>query len=225
MNLFINYYKNSNRQHELDFCLLQNLEHELINNIIIFNESDREFTHSKIREIKVSDRPTYQDFFNATSDYQNDINIIANSDIYFDESLINAMILDGNTCYAITRHEIRKGKVVPFNKAHSVRPDYSQDVWMFRGKVDMINCDEVMAISQKDEKTMKMIRFTIGVPGCDNVIAAKLKSRYNVKNPCDYIRCIHKHADESRSNYPYRMTGGNGQWGIIRQGHLAPTGL
>ena len=88
----------------------------------------------------------------------------------------------------------------------------------------MKDCHTVTAFSNTTGK-YEEIPFTIGVPGCDNVLVAKLKTKYQVKNPAQHINCIHHHANQKRVPYSHRMTGGPTTWGIIHQGNIPISGL
>ena len=123
INLFVNYYNcgDKERQKELDFCKKNHKECGFFNEIINFSE-----------------RPTYNDFFNATKEYPNDINILTNSDIYFNETILEVRKIKQNECYALTRWEIDtdeegKEKIVSFESKHSYNKEakarHSQDVW------------------------------------------------------------------------------------------------
>jgi hypothetical protein len=226
MNLFINYYDSSTRQEELDFCLKKNLANKLIKRIVIFNESKRVFRQKKVIAINVETRPTYQEFFDLTKDYPNDVNIITNTDIYFDETIKHAENVKENVCYALTRHEKRGDRLVPFEQAHNSSPKsgYSQDTWIFKGTVKSGHYDTVLAIRTSDRRHDE-IKFTMGVPGCDNILAFLLKQSYQVLNPGTTIRCIHNHANEGRPVYTHRMTGDLTMWGKIHQGFIPITGL
>jgi hypothetical protein len=91
INLFINYYKesNSNRLKELCFCINKNLQNNLLN-VIILNSDNR---------IKFSD------FFNIINKYtnNNDINIISNLDIYFDDSISLVNNMNINEAFVLCR--------------------------------------------------------------------------------------------------------------------------
>jgi hypothetical protein len=227
LNLFINYYDNPKRQKELDFCLEKNLANDLIKKVVIFNESKRKFKNDKVLLYDVGKRPTYQDFFDLTREFgEDDINIISNTDIFFDDSLREAEHLKPHMCYALTRHELRGNIIYPFEKANSnVKAAFSQDVWMFRGPCRATGCEQVVAMNM-NTNTYENIPFTMGIPGCDNIIAVRLKEKYQVKNPHEYIRCIHVHEELSRPGYMYRITGSNrGQWGEVHRGHLNGTTL
>ena len=88
MNLFINYYNAGSRQDEIDYCLKKNLENPLIKRVValMVKGVTEMVEHPKLTIIYIEDRPTYQRFFNETRKYEG-VNIIANSDIFFDETL------------------------------------------------------------------------------------------------------------------------------------------
>jgi hypothetical protein len=170
INLFSSYYtvENKRRQAEIDFCYQHNLRNPIIDGCYYFDKG----------------RPTYQDFFKWMAEFPNDINILANSDIYFDETLALVNRLDHRTCYALTRWEERKGDIVEFDEAHkgTAKAMHSQDIWIFKGGPRVRGAD-----------------FSLGQPGCDNKIAYLImRAGYNVLNPSLSVHCIHRHANEER---------------------------
>jgi hypothetical protein len=164
INLFVQVYDygNPDRQSELDSCLR-------------INKGSGYF--KKVIELK--DRPTYQQLFHLTKSYPDDINIIANSDIFFDETILMTKFMDADDCYALSRWDYSSGNLsVLFDR------NDSQDAWVFSGSVTkVVNCD-----------------FTMGVPGCDNRIAHCIKSAgYKVLNPSKTIHAIHLHETNLRT--------------------------
>ena len=173
INLFISYYQcgDPERQEELDFCYNTNKMSGLFNEIINF-----------------TDRPKYNDFFEATKSYPNDINILANADIYFNESIERVKTMLSMEAFALTRWEINEdGNIVSFDDMHQynrgAQARHSQDVWVFNGVVNGIYGD-----------------FHIGRPGCDNRIAFEImRAGYILSNPSHDIKCIHKHKNTERN--------------------------
>ena len=215
INLFINYYKNEKRFEEVKACLQANIDNPLIDRIIVLAEDDFPISSDKVIEIPLVERPSYQDFFDLTKDYSDDFNIISNLDIAFDSSLIGIKNLNDNTCYAITRHEYCNGDIRSFTAANKgCPPHFSQDVWMFKGSVKTKDCHKILAQNEQT-KQYEHIKFTMGVPGCDNCIAFYLMKSYRVKNPYSDIKCLHYHCDTGRPRYSHRMTGISTRWGII----------
>lgn len=127
--------------------------------------------------------PAGQPFFNELFDlcHDNTVNVIANSDIYFDASSA-AMILArtdwGRIAYALSRWDVDSdGKAVLWNHADS------QDAWIFGGKPKGIDAP-----------------FPMGIPGCDNRLAWLIEQAgYTVLNPSLSIHAYHLHNVKWRS--------------------------
>lgn len=170
VNLFVGYYedKNSKRNAELQECVQRNIQNPLINYVIIESQ----------------DRLKYNDFFRFINSYSapDDINIIANLDIYLDEKtcpLFNCV--RPKEIFALCRWERnRSGDIVFAN-----RPD-SQDVWAVKGHINGINGD-----------------FYMGWAGCDNRIAKVFADAgWKVSNPSKSIKTIHIHSSNIRNYKP-----------------------
>jgi len=179
INLIYNYYKTKEkaRQKEIDFCLNKNLSNKFLNVIII----------------ELQNNPTYNYLFKTinkiTSD--NDVNIICNSDIFFDESISLCNNIEQNECYALSRWDYEsEHKSCFFNRSDS------QDTWIFRGFVKNIDGN-----------------FCLGKPGCDNRIAYEIKkSGYKITNPSKNIKTYHVHNSNIRNynikNYKQEVVSG-----------------
>lgn len=166
IRLFYNYYEDkvAERKKEIDFCLQKNLENSYINTIII----------------ETSSKPEYNYFFNKINDVSgpDDINIICNSDIFFDETIALTSKMGPEDCWALCRWEwYHKDNIIFAN-----RPD-SQDVWIVKGKVKNV-----------------MGNFTLGIRGCDNRIAHEFqKAGYVVSNPSQSVKTYHVHNSKVRN--------------------------
>ena len=183
INLFTNYYisDNQERQLELDTCLKKNNQNEAIDNIILFTNVMPSLESEKIFCLFGNDRPTYKQYFEfINNNYSNDINIIANLDIYFEDLSYPTYTLDNNSVYALTRYDVDANGIDTFWNHID-----SQDVWVFNGVIkDVQDCD-----------------FPLGIPGCDNAIADRLKkSGYNVLNPSLKFKTYHLHNTNYRTN-------------------------
>jgi len=181
INLFVNHYQcgDEERQAELDFCVKHNTESNLFANIILFGG-----------------RVTYNDFFKETANYPNDINILSNVDIYFNETILKVLEMGDNDCYCITRWEEVDGEIRRFSEMHDynngAQEAWSQDTWVIKGKARRVNG-----------------QFHLGIPGCDNRIAYEFHiAGYNVSNPCPDIQCIHKHKSPTRNYQVPKGMGG-----------------
>jgi hypothetical protein len=176
--LFTSWYK-SNRDAENEECLKRNIENDLINKIYLLSEDDKEvIQNDKIVCIRLNHRPHYNDFFNTANDFNPDISIIANSDIYFNETLKKLETLKEEKCYALSRWDNIEERLQLFNRMDS------QDAWIFKGKIKDVNSN-----------------FEIGRLGCDNRIAYELnKAGYLLRNPCYDIQACHLHAGNNGDN-------------------------
>lgn len=221
MILLTSYYDNPDRKHEFDYCLKQNVKNDHIEKIILFYEGGRLPTKSKKIELLHYDRPTYYDFFDHIVDGQ--VNVISNTDIYFDDSLVFANRIHQNECWAITRHEFRNKCIMPFDS----KPQWSQDVWIMTRKPRNIDQYQKVVAINNITNHYETIDFCMGVPGCDNHLAYLLSRDFSLRNPYHDVKCIHVH-QESKRNYSmnYRITGRMGNFrsfGLLKQ--IDPTRL
>lgn len=161
LKLYVQVYEcgDIERQKELDACLKINKERKHIYEVI-----------------EIKERLTYAQIFQMLC--PNSINIIANSDIYFDETILFARFINENNCYALSRWDYMGDKMaVLFNRKDS------QDAWIFNGKPKIVGGN-----------------FEQGKAGCDNRIAYDIRqSGYNVLNPSKTIHAIHLHLTNLRT--------------------------
>lgn len=177
--LFTSFYHTDDpkRSNELIEVINKNIDNLFIDKII--NLGNKRFENEKVLNIPF-ERPMFSDFVKAANVLKATISIIANSDIYFDDSIEMCKTnLDENTCYALSRYDIKHNrKAILFNY------EFSQDTWIFKGEI----------------KPIENIDFVMGVPACDNRFAYELtKSGYNVLNPAYTIKSYHLHF--SNRNY------------------------
>lgn len=164
--------------------LRRNCECRAIDEICLFREGDDDppSACSKVRLARVSHRPLYSDYFEWINELAapNDVSIIANADIYFDEQLelFQHWSIPANTALMLARWDVDEtGK-------SSIRyRNNSQDTWIFRGAIRPVTSD-----------------FPVGVPRCDNRLAYELANAgFTVLNPSLSIRTNHLHAGPRRS--------------------------
>jgi hypothetical protein len=171
--LFTSYWK-SDRQEELEHCLKKNIDNPYISIIYLFCENAYPDVNSdKLVFIDINKPPTYSDYFAKINEVNPPRSIIANSDIYFKESLKYAVDIKPNECYALSRYDI-----LPDGKKFFKRKD-SQDAWIFAGQI----------------KENVYSDFQLGILGCDNRIAYELhQAGYKVTNPSKTIKGYHVHS-------------------------------
>ncbi|MEM1312648.1 MAG: O-antigen ligase family protein [Patescibacteria group bacterium] len=190
IGLYTTYFisKNQERQAELDFCLKNNLNNKFIDRIYLWCDHLPEYAQSnpKIVQIKYKDTPTFEHFINHANLHNTDkIAIIANSDIYFDDSLNKLRHFDlDNKFLALTRTE-NDSKLSPEGSRDWSDSFYSfsQDAWVFEPPLKNFKAD-----------------FELGKVACDNRLAAEAYfAGLKVFNPCLSINTYHRHASQVRT--------------------------
>ncbi len=185
--LFTSFYqdRNPDRHAELEHCIRMNVNNARIDKIVVILEGKKEnfpvLNYSDRIEVIEAIRPTFRQFFELANLYCNDedIAIIANTDIYFNETLRELDRIDwSRTAVALSRWHYLNGNIILHNEK------YSQDVWIFKGKI----------------RPMEYADFYMGIRGCDNRIAYEIyKAGYEVLNPAHTIQAIHYHQTEIRN--------------------------
>lgn len=226
IRLFTSYFdeEDKQRRYEFDLCLQRNIENPLIDFIHLFCETDQLPDFADVDKIIIHEaqkRPTYGDFFEVMREYIGQITILANSDIYFDETIDKVNDMRLSQCYAITRRELGNNEqILPFSGSHV---EWSQDAWIFRKAPENVGRKYFEVLAENVAGTRELIPFNLGVAGCDNHIAYLLKHAYDIVNPYHDIRAIHVHKEEKR-NYKikHRITGaGRSRFGSLHR--IKPT--
>ena len=216
-HLIIEYHvpKNEDRHEEYLTCLRENLRNPHIEKVHIFLESNRKqppiedskIVYPKVKKqnvgkhrgneqqksyLKVSDknRATFSDLFRYTREsLSGEKCIIANSDIFFDETLEVISEVDlGKTMICLSRWDIRKGlgglAVKLFKRADS------QDSWIFNSPVS----------KEIEERS----NFYLGRKGCDNALAWIAHDEgMKLTNPAHQIISKHLHMVDYRTYKSY----------------------
>ena len=194
--LFMPFYapKDLDRRTELETCLRRNLENQLLARIVLLIDdgSVPPFEDPRLEIIRLDQRPSYLDWVTESRRrFPGRISILANSDIFLDESLalINHIFAANRLAFvALTRFDQVGGKTVPHPNPH-----YSQDVWAF------------MAGPEEPDLFDHRLQISLGIPRCDNKIAYVFSLMgYEVFNPFPFVRSVHFH--ESGRRY-YDKTG------------------
>ncbi len=167
INVYANYYRDTNedRRKEIDKCFQINSALSQINLVIL----------------ESSNRLSFDDYFRMSDKISgdSDINIICNSDIYFDASIENTLKMAADEVYALSRWDVQvDGSIRLFDRKDS------QDTFIWHGKV----------------KTNLRAPFLLGMPGCDNRICQVFaENGYRVSNPSrNMIKTYHLHLTNLR---------------------------
>lgn len=172
-----------NRNLEMKKALDKNLECENVDRVVIFHEPEVQIPeHDKIIRREISGRMMFADFFTYSNTYLrgNNICIVANSDIYFDETLDNVSKMQSKDFLCLSR----------WSNNELEGDCFSQDSWIFKS---VHGVPSSMIIDSA---------FTLGELGCDNRIAFNaIKYGYKVKNPAMLIRSHHLHKVFNERSY------------------------
>lgn len=171
---------NKARQKELETCLERNLANQHIDKVVLYCEHDCEVEHSKLIKVMINRRAMYNDMLNGKG-----IVVLANTDIYFDDTIQLAKGIKENECYALSRWDVKGNKIVPFHGTDT------QDVWIF------------------NNPNLKVGDYGMGMAGCDNRIAKEiLDAGYKITNPCMSIKALHLHESGYRTYDPQKPVKG-----------------
>lgn len=199
INLFIQFFIHPNveRLNEIKTCLRMNVINPFINNIFLLNETETMYTEEelgcptkKIIQLPLGKRMMYSDIIR----YVELLNIegyivIANSDIFFDETIENILKSDMNIKPILMTQLRYEYDGTPTGiKVFGPRPD-SQDTWIYHKKWNpMLN------------KYIKAFNFQLGKPGCDNHITYLFKiCGFSLVNDPQLVHTLHYHTTQIRN--------------------------
>jgi hypothetical protein len=196
IHLFTQFFihRDSVRFQEIKECLRKNVENPNITSIYLLNE--RIYTSKelgvdslKIIQVNIGNRLKYQHVFkycqdNAIKGYF----ILANSDIFLDNSISNLLKSDihlEKKMFALLRYEYNTQNI---NKSQLFGPRFdSQDTWIFHSNFPIIDA------------SIKPFHFQFGKPGCDNKMLYLMKILgYQIYNDPLFIKTYHYHTATSR---------------------------
>lgn len=198
MNLLIEYFTSTNKSRDIEYktCISENVKNSLIERIFIFisDNSQLDIESDKITIVKIDNRPTFKYLFEYCNENLNDsICIIANTDIFFDDTLSILKSVDiSNDFISLTRWDLlftdEKWYIQFYNHLFRGGPAttgmLSQDSWIFKSPIKI------------DDRS----NFLMGKPGCDNrIIQIYHENGYNVKNPSMQIITKHLHTSNHRT--------------------------
>lgn len=173
-------------------CLKTNLAHPAIDaiKVLLETKSDnnygflKDIQHEKLEIITTDRRPFFSDLFKIANQFgDNQVAIICNGDIYFDEdsNLERAYEIDSRQFWTISRYnEHQGGKWALHHRA----VEGSCDCWIFRTPIRQFPGD-----------------YHLGILGCDAIIAQRaVEAGLLVANPCLTITIRHLHRSNIRNN-------------------------
>ena len=211
--LVLQYFVHSDkkRHQELQTCMKKNVELGLFEKIILLNEKIytseqlgiKQSQMSSVEQINIKDRLTFSHCFNEIERLQKPgYYVIANSDIFFDKTLINvrkSCLSKEKSLYALLRFEYTNQKKLGYCKlfnhprTNAPRPD-SQDVWIYHTSFS------------PNDIIKQQTNFAFGKPGCDNKLPIIFASQgYKCINAPWNVKTYHYHKTQIR-NYSQKDT-------------------
>lgn len=209
--LITQYYHTDNvqRYKENIVCLINNILNPNIDTIVLLTEEFYDLNKilkdapisvklkTKLRQKIINKRLNFYDaFVYANEHFKNDIIILSNLDIFFDNSLSLLRNIDyDNLFLSLSRYDLVKD--YKFNENNNIikfRHDGplgdpcidSNDCWIFQSPIQLDKlCDEIY----------------LGSCGCDSIINNIMSKYYNVINPVNSLKAIHYHLDQERNTY------------------------
>jgi hypothetical protein len=204
INLFQQFFihPDPERQKEIRTCLKYNVMNPFISYIILFHnyketdglpytEEELGCWDKKIIQVPIDHRMTYADAIHYSNIIQcQGYNIIANADIFFDESLESLLNSDLNQepkrMMAQLRYEY-DGSPTGI-KIFGPRAD-SQDAWIYHSKYN-----------ERLTENIRGFHIKLGMPGCDNKITYLFQILgFELVNDPQLIHCLHYHKTQIRN--------------------------
>jgi hypothetical protein len=231
MILITTYYISNviSRQKEIQRCLIKNCENEYIEKIYLLNDNyyDMSFLHNDSKIIQIIIHSSKLNFKDAikfiNENLQDNICILANSDIYFDNSLSKIGSMN-NKFYALLRYDETGNNLKPIigkegasgfptNETHNnIKPIIGKEgasgetmCPTNKNLFKLYDCPRDDAqdawIFQSPLKIdLNEIDFNFGTLGCDNIFANKIyETNIELSNPCYDIIITHVHLSDIRT--------------------------
>ena len=179
--------RTAERQAEFDLCLRHNLACDAIDQLVLLIDDGHipPMAHPKLLIRRFDSRPTYLQWLDLTDGLPaGQLSILANTDIYFDETLpkVQTALATIGRFLALSRYE----KVADTLQRHN-NPKWSQDVWGLR-------TGQALGPSLR-----KSLDIPLGVPRCDNKIAYLFAVHgWAIHNPMNDVRTVHVHETQQR---------------------------
>lgn len=190
IDLYLPFYTPDDPQRaaELLHCLEKNLANSAFHHVYLLQDDDTPlpFDNAKLKVLPLDRRPSYRDWVKLSCENGSGrISVLANSDIYFDESILllqDLLLPDERRFVALSRYDKKAETVTPHPNPH-----WSQDTWAFRPANNI------------PLSMMKSLDFPLGVPRCDNKVAYVFSiNAFDVYNPIKDIQTVHVHETELR---------------------------
>jgi hypothetical protein len=172
--------KSAERRLEIDECLAFNMSSGFFDRVIVFSDDQlpESASGANFEVVSIGRRIRYPDFLGRATRADTTY-VLANADIQIKHGVEWFDFVRPRELWAITRWEDAFG---PRTSARE-----SQDLWAVRGQ-------------SFDPKLLQECDFELGLPGCENALAARMKAaEFGVHNYCRDIRTLHVHSSLDRN--------------------------
>jgi len=204
INLFQQFFihPDPERQKEIRTCLKYNVMNPFISRIVLFHnyketdglpytEEELGCWDKKIIQVPIDHRMMYSDAIHYSNVTEcRGYNIIANADIFFDESLESLLDSDLNQEPKRIACQLRyeyDGSPTGI-KIFGPRAD-SQDAWIYHCKYN-----------ERLTENIRVFHIKLGMPGCDNKVTYLFKLLgFELVNDPQLIHCLHYHKTQIRN--------------------------
>ena len=190
-------HKERSRHLEICYCLKKNIQLKLFSKIYqlverVYTKEEMNLTedeYKSVKQIEIKKRMTYSDVFKTVKAFNvNGYFVIANSDIFFDDTISNlnkTNLSDHKSLVALLRYEFNPSDRIK-HRIFGPRPD-SQDVWIFHSNNSI------------EKSRLELFDFMLGKPGCDNkLLYLFYMIGYKIYNEPNFIKTYHYHVSSKR---------------------------
>lgn len=177
---------------EVRYCLARNAKNPAVDRVVLLNErlyTDEELgvSSGKVTQVVLGRRLQFSDFFDRLTD---GYNVLANADIFFDETLSKVRRSDLHSArkmYALLRYEFRG---TPLEEC---------PIFSLNGRPRHDSADTFI-VHSAHRVPSKAFKFPLGAPGCDNKLCYLFAMLgFTVYNDPEFIKTYHYHTEEGRN--------------------------
>ena len=172
------------RRAEIEDSVRMNLANEKFSSVTLFCENADAAAAQALASIRrvvvLPHRALYADLLRHNR--STDVVVIANADVYFDDTIALAEFVVNGQVLCVTRAEMRPFNVGLYWPEAETVVATCHDAWIFRPPLNIPG------------------DFEFGRPGCDHRFAGECKQAgYTLLNPCRHIHVIHNHRSGLRT--------------------------
>jgi SAM-dependent methyltransferase len=194
IHLRIAFYVDSRqlRREEIEASVVKNLCNARFDSVTLFCEQSgvpvaTALVAGKCRVVPLTHRARYADLIQFQYQTEKGVVVIANGDVYFDDTISLVEHLTSKQVICLTRAESRNDGLYWPEAELAIATCH--DAWIFRPPLNISG------------------EFEFGRPGCDHRFAGECeKAGYTLLNPCRQIHAIHNHRSKLRT-YPVPDSG------------------